>query len=302
MYGLPYSSLPIGAAPLATPPVIPARSAVLMVLSPLDSDAATLSASSQVATLPVGNLQAMQPARVWRADGVTEVSITVAFARGVAANAMALVGHNLFAAGVLRVRLADTLANLTAAPAVDTGWQSAWPVTGRPNDVNWPRQLSALTWSNDAAFAFARLDIADPSPLKTYIEAGRLVLCRAWQPTANFDLAGALPMGFDQRDIQTMTDYGGMFTDRRTRSAPRRVQVALSFTNRREALDGIADIRRQAGMWGDIVVLLDPSATTDFHRLSLQGVFTTQQEHRLTQLFDQSGELWTAEIPVREVI
>ena len=39
-------------------------------------------------------------------------------------------------------------------------------------------------------------------------------------------------------------------------------------------------------MWGDIVVLLDPSATTDFHRLSLQGVFTTQQEHRLTQLFE----------------
>ena len=301
MYGTLYGSAPYGYAALAAAAVAVAP-ANLMVLSRIDSDVATLTASSEVATLPASNLQTMQPARVWRSDGVTSASIRVAFAKGVAANALALVGHNLSAAGVLRVRLASSQAALTASPGVDTGWQSAWPVTGKPNDANWPRYLSALTWTNETLYSYALVEIGDSSPLNAYVEAGRLVLGRAWRPTTNFDLAGAMPLGFDPRDVQTPSEYGGMFTDRRTRSAPRRVQVALSCTNRREALDGIADIRRQAGMWGDIVVLLDPSATTDFHRLSLQGVFTTQQEHRLTQLFDQSGELWTAEIPVREVI
>ena len=111
-----------------------------------------------------------------------------------------------------------------------------------------------------------------------------------------------MPVAFDQRDVQTSTEYGGMFTDRRTRSAPRRAAVSISYTNRREALDGIADVRRLAGLWGDVVVLLDPGATTDFHRLSLQGVFAAPQEHRLTQLFDADGETWTVEIPIREVI
>lgn len=299
MYGTLLGSAPYGYAVLATDPAAPALS-VFRVLSPIDSDAATLSASSEVATLPVANLQSMQPGKVWRTDAVTEAYVNVTFAEAIAANDLALVGHNLSADGVLRVRLADSLANLTAAPAVDTGWQSAWPATGRPQDAYWPRYLSRLAWTNDALYQYARVDLADPSPLKTYLEAGRLVLCRAWQPSLNFDATGSI--GFDQRDVQTSTDYGRMFTDRRTRSAPRRIAVAMSGANRRELLDGIADIRRLAGMWGDVVVLLEPSATTDFHRMSAQGVFTAAQDHRLTQTFDSDGELWTVEIPLREVI
>ena len=301
MYGTLYGSLPYGAASLASTPAAPTP-AVFKVLSPIDSDQATYTASSELASLPASNLQTLQPGRVWRSDGVTEANITVAFANGVAANQLALVGHNLSADGVLRVRLADTLANLTAAPAIDTGWQSAWPATGKPGDAYWPRYLSSLSWTNDALYPFARVDIADPSSSRTYLEAGRLILCRAWQPTNNFDAAGAIPLGFDQGDVQTKTEYGGLFTDRRNRSAPRKVYIAMSCADRREALDGIADMRRLAGLAGDVVVLLEPNATTDFHRMSVQGVFASPQEHRLTQVFNQNSEMWTVEVPLREVI
>lgn len=300
MFGTLLGSLPYGAAALASAAAAAAQANVL-VLSPIDSDAATFAASSQVASLPVGNLQSIQPGKVWRTDGVTEAYITVAFQRALAVNAIALIGHNLSAAGVYRVRLADSEANTTAAPAVDTGWQSVWPTTGKPNDSSWPRWLSSMTWSNAALYQYARIDIADASPLATYIEAGRLMLGTYWQPTANIDLGG-IPLGFDARDTQTLTEYGSTFTDRRTASAPRVFQVTISAADREEVLTGIADIMRLAGMWGDVVCLLNPTATTHFHRHSMQGVFGTQQRHQMVPLFTANGESWSVELNLREVI
>lgn len=300
MYGTLLGSLPYGAAALASA-VASAAQLNVTILSPYDSDLATMAASSQVSTLPVSNLQSLQPGKVWRTDGVTEAYISVAFAGPVAANGLALVGHNLSALGVYRVRLADSAANTTAAPAVDTGWQSVWPTTGKPVDANWPRYLSFLSWSNDALYSYARVDIADPSPLKTYLQVGRLMLGRYWRPTANFSISG-IPLGFDQRDTQTLTEYGGTFTDRRSASAPRIFQVAISAADRDEVMVGIADINRLAGMWGDVACLLDPSATTHFHRHSMQAVFATQQRHQMVPLFTSAGEGWTVELNLREVI
>lgn len=119
--------------------------------------------------------------------------------------------------------------------------------------------------------------------------------------TLAYRLSGT-PLGFDQRDLQAITDYGQTFTDRRNRSAPRRFALTISALDKREVQDGIADIRRLRGMWGDVFVLLDPNATTDFHRLSMQGTFTAAQEHRMTQQFTGNGEMWSVDFPLREVI
>ena len=134
MYGTLYGSLPYGAAALIPAATTPSPS-VFKVLSPIDSDAATLVASSELPTLPVGNLQTMQPGKVWRTDAATSATLTLTFPAGVATNALALVGHNLSADGIIRVRLARTVADLPSSAAVDTGWQSAWPRTGKPADA-----------------------------------------------------------------------------------------------------------------------------------------------------------------------
>ena len=44
------------------------------------------------------------------------------------------------------------------------------------------------------------------------------------------------------------------------------------------------------GLWGDVICLLDTAATTDFHRHSMQGVFTAPQEHRIVPQFTANGE------------
>jgi len=299
MYGYyPIGSAPYGAAPAYVAPAAPTM-ARIAVLSPRDSDLATMAAGSEVATLPAVNLQNQQPKKVWRSASAADY-ITVTFGAPVAANMLALNGHNLSAGGVFRVRGADTLANTTAAPTVDTGWQSVWPATGKPADAYWPSYLSALLWSNDALFQYWRVDIADPAASQTYVEAGRLVLGRYWQPTINFDLGGT-PLGFDQVDVQTRTDYGEIFTDRRQRSGARRFALQISAADRREVLDGIAEIQRLRGLWGDVICLLDPAATTDFHRHSMQGVFTAPHEHRIVPQFTANGEMWTDDLQLREI-
>jgi len=295
----PISSLPISAAPAYSAPASPTV-ANIVLLSPKDSDLATIAAGSAVATLPAANLQGQQPKKVWRSAG-TEDYITLSFLAPVAANMLALNGHNFSGAGVFRVRGAASLADTTAAPAIDTGWQSVWPVTGKPADAYWPRHLSALLWANDAQYQYWRVDFADPDATQTYIEAGRLALGRYWQPSYNFDLGGT-PLGFDQVDVQTRTDYGEIFTDRRQRSPARRFSLQISASDKRETLDGVAEIQRLRGGHGDVFALLDPNATTDFHRFSMQGVFTAPQEHQIVPQFSGGDVMFTVSLPLREVI
>ena len=270
------------------------------ILSPVLSDAATLAASTALTTLPAANLQDMQPKKKWRSTGVTE-SITLDFGTaGAACTGLALVAHNLTADATLQVR-AKATSDVTVSPTVNTGAVSAWPATGKPTDAHWPHFLSWLSWANASALRYWRVDIADAGNAAGYLEAGRLMLGAYWQPGINFDCAGT-PLAFDTKDVQTVTEYGQIFTDRRQRSAARRFGLQISAADKLEVLSGIAEIQRLRGMWGDVACLLDPAATTYFHRHSMQGVFTAPQEHQIGQQYTANGEMWSVNLPLREVV
>ncbi len=272
----------------------------VIILSPTLSDAATLVASTAVATLPVTNLQTIQPKRKWRSSGVTEY-ITIDFGTaGAACTGMALIGHNLTSAATLRIR-AKATSDVTVSPTVDTTALTAWPATGKTADTYWPQYLSWLAWVNASALRYWRLDIADAANPAGYLEAGRFMLGAYWQPTINFDLGGT-PLAFDQVDVQTKTDYGEIFMDRRQRSAARRFALQITGADKTEVLSGIAEIQRLRGMHGDVACLLDTAATTHFHRHSMQAVFTAQQEHQIIPQFTANGEMWSVNLPLREVI
>ncbi|HTR86193.1 MAG TPA: hypothetical protein VMI56_17045 [Reyranella sp.] len=287
----PIGTLPIGAAPYVAPAAA-GPSQALLLLSPVYSDAGTFSASSQVTRLPVANLQTRQPQKKWRSLPGTAASIAIALAQPIAANALALVAHNLSSAGLLRLRGALLQANVTTAPAVDTGWQSAWPITGKPA-IAWPNWLSLLTWSGAPAVPYWQLDIADPSNTDGFLEAGRLILGPQWQPSIGFDLSGT-PVSFDANDQQTKTPWGYIFTDRRSPAGgPARVfAVQITAANRKEVQAGILEMQRTRGLWGDVVCCLDPGRPDDFHINSLHGVFVQKGSYPITQNFDPDGGQW----------
>lgn len=297
-------SLPYGSLPIAAAVVQAAQSSTMerfLLLSPRDSDAATLSASSAVTSLPVTNLQTIQPAQVWRSTSNAPQTIDVAFASAVAANALALVATNVSGAALVRIRAATLPANLSAAPALDTGWQPLFPPTGRPTSPDWPSVIGLRRWMNDTAYRFWRVEIADSLGAVSYIEAGRLVLGRAWQPTQNLDLGGT-PFGFAPADVQLATPFGRTFTNRRSLSPPRLFEISVFALTKREAFDGIFELQRLRGLWGDVVCALDPGEGADFHRFTMQGVFTAGGAYTLPPAFDDAGSMFGAAIKLREFI
>ena len=299
--GAPYGGIPYGGMPSGLAWPAAGASERVLLLSPRDSDLATLVASAQASTLPVGNLQTIQPQKKWRGTGVTAASITIALASPIACNALALAAHNLTPAAYLRVRGAATAAAVTASPIVDTSYQSAWPLGIKPAVASWPNYLSLVRWTNAAALQYWQLDISDPGPGQTYLEAGRLVIGATWQPTTNFDLGG-YPLGFDSLDVQTKTPSGYIFTDRRAASAGRQIALQITGANQREVQDGIAEIQRLRGMWGDVIVCLDPAATTDFHRQSMQGVFTAKPRFPIVPQWDADGIQYGATLSLDELL
>lgn len=271
-----------------------------VLLSPGDSDAASLTASTQASGLPATNLQTIDPARKWQSTGTSEYLLAT-FDTAIAATALALVGHNLSASATIRVRGAVLQANLTSAPTVDTTAVSAWPTSGKPSAPKWPHFTSLVRWAAATPCRYWRIDIADPAPATNYLEVGRLALGVAWQPSINFDIGGT-PLGFDPADVQAKTPYGRLFTDRRNDSAPRLFELAVYALTKREAFDGIYEIQRLRGLWGDVVCCLDPSETTDFHRLTMQGAFTVGGAYTLPPAFDEGGNMFGAGIKLREFI
>ena len=273
----------------------------MLLLSPTLSDAAVFAGSSEIAAaLGVANAQTIQPKKVWRTNSTTGQYLTVDYGSTVAANALAIVGHNLSSAATLRVRAAASAAAVTASPLLDTTALSAWPASGKPSIASWSNFTALLKWTNTTAYRYWRVDIADASPLASYFDFGRIVLAPYWQPSINFDLGGT-PFAFAPVDIQTVTPYGYTFTDRRSDSAPRLFEIAVYALSQREAFDGIYEIQRLRGVWGDVICALDPGADTDFHRFVMQGCFTAGAAYSLPPLFD-GGNMFGAGIKLREFL
>ena len=273
----------------------------VLFLSPADSDAATIAVGS-TAQLALANLQDMAPAKKWRsAAATTSDYITLAFASPVACNALALVAHNLTSAGWLRVRGANTAADVTASPVVDTKLLQAWPLGVKPTISTWLNYSSLIRWTNDAPLQYWRVDIADggSGAGQTYLEAGRLALGRAWQPASNlgFDTS----MAYKSSDLQINSPWNTMYTDARF---PARVfDMRFEAHEQRDAFDGAMELQRRRGMAKDIIVSLDPAETTDFHRYTMQGVMTNISAVNRQPLWSSANSpLYQFSIQLQELI
>ena len=261
----------------------------ILFLSPRAGDAATVTASSEVSTLPATFVQSQEPTKKWRTDGCAAEYIVFTFEAGVVTNYVAVIGHNLTSAATIRVRLADTLGDLTAAPAEDTGAVSAWPSSGKHSDEDWAHELSLVSIDNAAAYLYARIDFADAANPDGYIDVGRIALGRAWQPTVNVDLDPAI--SFVPIDVQEVNSYGQTFTDPRP-YAQRQFDLSFSGGDQDEVHDYAMELSRLRGQAGDVIVCLDPAATTRFHRWSMQALFTGRAAFKAQPLWNGTKQIW----------
>lgn len=268
-------------------------------LSSKRGDAATLVASSEEGTLVVGNLQDRRPEKKHRFTGCTAEYITFDFGQDVACNSLALVGHNLGADATLRLRLAASAANVTAAPAKDSGVVSAWPTSGKHTDEDWPEQLSLVRVMNSTGYRYGRLDIADPTNTDGYVESGRLMAGAALQTRINVDLNVGL--GLVSPDERTRSPFGRTYSDNRGHPS-RRLILPLSAINQDDMKEGLFELQRYCGLARDFVFSLDPTAMTFFHTYSLQALFENDAQFESQPLWDADGQVWRSSINLIELL
>jgi hypothetical protein len=284
-YGsFPYGALPYGAG-LAIPAPAPASRKILF-LSPRLSDMATITASSEVPSLPARNLQNMQPTKVYRSL-TTSTALTIVMPEPLAANCVALVGGNPSDQRYVRLLGASTLPGLGSAPVIDTDWVSPWATGERPDAPEWPHWLQIIRWENDETLGYWRLQVQDEGA--PYVDIGRLVLGRAWQPLYNVDLDPSI--GFVPLDVQEPNGYGQTFTDPRP-YAQRQFDFNFSGANQDDVFDYAMELSRLRGQARDFIVCLDPAATSRFHQWSMQALFTGRTSYKAQPLWDGTNQVW----------
>lgn len=278
----------------------PAPTGNALFLSSRWIDAASVAASSEEGLLTADHVQTTRPDQVWRATGATAEYLTWDFGEDVIVEALALVAHNLSASATLRLRLGTSEANVTAAPGFDSGVVSAWPTSGKPDDLDWQAYFSLVLADNSTGYRYGRVDIADPSNADGYVQAGRLFVGPAFVPAINVDLNPSL--GLVSPDEVGRTAFGHAFGDNRGPAA-RLMQLPMSALDEDEMGNEMFELQRYCGLSKDFALCLDPAATTRFHRYSMQARFSSLNSFTAQPAWNASGiQVWQTTLAIEEVL
>lgn len=245
------------------------------------SDAATLTASGFVSTLPVTNLQVEGRARVARttnATGTKTINGDLAAASIVAS--CVLYGHNLSSQATWRLRLYAG-AGQTGTVTFDSSTVGALPALGWGEFAfgavpwgasvftGWGSAFSVMWFAPAGALSF-KLDITDATNPAGYLQAKRLLLGPYFEPGVNVDYG--LQLYWQEDSEQRRTQAGSLRTDARTRYRVLAGNLGhLTDTERATAME----LLRQIGLRIETFVSVHPEAGGALERdHSVLGKFT----------------------------
>jgi hypothetical protein len=247
------------------------------------ADAGTLSAGSWVSTLPLANLQDRQLTRVARSTdtALANTWLYLDLGAGRTVSLLALLRHNLTQGGRWRFRLSDVADFATSL--FDTGWHDIWPeITPFGQDLwgefVWGGKLDpseAKTYGISAyhvlttpVFArYVRLELDDQDNASGYLEAGRLIVSPAWQPSRNLTYGWELQHVDESRTVRSRG--GQLYVDSAQRR--RRLSFAINHLGEDEMLGRAYELDREKGIAGDVLAIVDPDKPRHLHRLAIYG-------------------------------
>lgn len=238
----------------------------LRLIYPNEADTATLSCSpAEVASMPVANLQDMRRGYPWRSDGVVSGQhILGNFSGYKACSGIALVRHNLTAAGTWRLRLYDGV-NQTGNLLYDSGvtriaeqllgWgRFRWGIDpwGAATAKDWPAPYFAGWFAKVVAASFD-LELSDTANPDGYLQASRLIIGDYFSPAYN--VSYGLAMAWRENTRQTRTEGGTLNSD----AGPGYREFSMSFDLLpQDDRNILVDIFRRAGLRNDIFIACMP--------------------------------------------
>jgi hypothetical protein len=236
------------------------------------ADAGTLTGGGTLAaTLPVGNLQTMQPGQAARWTSLTGMYAVLDLGAAAAVNLVALLAHNGSSAATWHIRGASSEAGLTDSAGYDSGAISMWPSTGRPAGYDAERLHSIQFLAPAQSYRWWRVDLADSANADGYFEAGRLIVDAAWQPLRNlrFDWG----MSWDDPSAPVLSALGHQWPGPESRTA-RVFDFAIRGLSASDVATGGYEIGRKRGRRKDVFVVRGPTLTAQLHRNMVYGLLS----------------------------
>jgi hypothetical protein len=237
------------------------------------ADAAAVSASSDLVSLPAANVQHPQLSRVWATAPATSAWLLLDMHVPATCSLLALIGTNLTPDATLRVRASDADPTAAAGDLLDTGAVNASIKAGYGAAYRSFAPVAARYW---------RLDLADASV--SDIRVGRVFLGPAWDATGNllWDYS-VTPVDESQR----AKSYGGQsHTERRARF--RVLAFTLDYMSAPQAWEHAFALQRECGLDTDILAIPD-IASPYLSEQAVWGLMTASEpvRHRALPIHTQ---------------
>lgn len=238
-----------------------------VIANPSIINAATVTAGSALASMPVSNLLSKQPKRCWRSDDLGSLYLVIDLLTAQSINLIALLFHNASTAATWRLRGATSEANLTAAPSYDSGsvnmWDGGWPTDQYP--------LHSIKWFGDSpeTYQYWRIDISDAANSDNYFQAGRLYIDNAWQLPAYKNIEFGWDVHFIDPSSKARSKGGQLNAE--TMQSWREIVLPINWQTEDEMYNNLFELQRRQGTTGDVFVMRDPDATTHLLRQSIYG-------------------------------
>lgn len=242
------------------------------------SDAATLTGTAASGALPMSNLKKMSPRQPYRAIGASgEIIIDLGAAK--AFDTVALIAHSGSSRSSCRVTAAATQGGL-AAPAYtsgllpmrshQTGYDAGWAATvPDENQFSLDKNLFMLFLATPITYRWIRIEFFDAG--KTYIDIGRLYVCKAWQPATN------MSYGLSERivdpSLKARMKSGEVIP--RERKKYRAVSFTLNYASEREMFGNVMPLEMRVGKTRDILFVVDPDEKDALQYRSYYGTMET---------------------------
>lgn len=238
-----------------------------------ESDAAALHddvVGAWQATLPLASLQDRQPSYAARSVDATTASTRFDIDAGAAVDwtGFFLGRTDLTAAAQIEISAATSQAGL-ATPAATTGVLSAWPASGKPTTPPGKAWHDVFKLFSLGSYRWRRVAITDTANPGGRINLGRLVAGRYWRPARNYSYGRE--KGFDPGDLRIVTPQKHTVSDEGPQC--RLWSIPFNYASEADAEDDLEDLVYALGTARDVVVCLNPDATTRLHRDTMLASF-----------------------------
>jgi hypothetical protein len=239
----------------------------------------TLTAFSAATAMPITLLQQEDVSRRWRSAAGTSSNFKDVFASNQSADTFCILGTNLTAAGIVRVRLYPTSADADAGTNVI--WDSNPSNTPGTVDPLYEDAI-VLASSVQSGWKASRVDLTDTST--GYQEAGYLFISTRTQFTYNYAY-GAQRTWVDPSEHKK-TRGGQTKIISKPKFRKWQIPIEVVTETQRWALVEAMDIAN--GITSPVLLIMDPSST-NLGRDSIFGLFTETNPVAYIQGFDASG-------------